>query len=96
MRQSPATEFGIVGREGHAVLVHVPVVTQDPALHVDERVPENPELQIGVQRVPVAEFTTQSPGPALAIAGTVAQAVLVQVPVVDQDPVEHVALRVPE
>jgi hypothetical protein len=45
-----------------------------------ERVPEYPELQIGVQVVPEAEFTRQSPVAALGITGGLEQAVLVQEP----------------
>jgi hypothetical protein len=94
--QSPAPALAIEGRELQALEVQDPETLQAVFVHVAETVPENPELQEGAHVVPEAELITQSPGPAFTMAGRVAQAVLVQDPVVAHEPDEHVAERVPE
>lgn len=79
--QSPAAELEIGGSEAQAVLVHIPVVVHTALLQVAERVPVNPELQLGVQVVPLAVPTRQLPAPALEMEGNEEQLVLVHVPV---------------
>jgi hypothetical protein len=94
--QFPIPALVITGSDGQLVVEHVPEVVHNPELQVAERVPEKPELKTGVHVVPVTEFATQSPGLAFATLGKVAHEVLVQVPLVTQDPPLQVAERVPE
>lgn len=82
--QSPGPELAIEGVSAQAVLEQLPVVIQAELSQVAESVPAYPELQVGVQVVPLAELATQSPTPALVIEGSVEQGeppVATQVPV---------------
>jgi hypothetical protein len=92
--QFPIPALRILGVVVH-IAVQLPESDQAPKVHVAERVPVYPELQIGVHVVPEAELIKQSPVPAFEMLGREAQEVEVQVPVVDQEPEEHVAERVP-
>jgi hypothetical protein len=93
--QVPVTELAIEGAVEQLVLVQLPVVDQVPVVHVAERVPVYPVVQAGAQVVPLLTGRVHVPVAELAIEGAVEQLVLVQLPVVDQVPVVHVAERVP-
>jgi hypothetical protein len=89
--QFPGPPLGMVGCVGQAVEVQVPVMDQEPELHVAEVTPANPELQTGVHTVPLADPAAQLPGPPFVTVGRVAQAVELHVPAMDQEPELHVA-----
>jgi hypothetical protein len=49
--------------------MQVPVMDQEPELHVAEVTPLNPELQTGVHIVPLAAPAAQFPGPPFVTVG---------------------------
>lgn len=67
--QSPTAPLGMEGNEPQAVVAQLPVTDQEPELHVAERVPANPVLQMGVHVNPLAELAAQFPGLPFAIVG---------------------------
>lgn len=97
--QFPALASGMVGKAEQAwppTTAHAPDVDQVPVVQVAERVPENPELQVGVHMVPLAELATQFPAPASWITGSPEQGNPIHAPVVVQVPSLQEAERVPE
>jgi hypothetical protein len=84
------------GKIVQVVEVQIPETDHAVLEHVAERVPENPELQVGVHVVPEAEFDMQFPAPPLAMDGVTEQDVLKQTPLVTHTVLKHEAERVPE
>jgi len=91
--------LGIVGLaydsdQVEAGLVQEPVIAQEPAVHLAPRVPVYPVLHLGTQDDPEGVEVAQFPGPALEMLGA-EQELGEQEPPITQEPVLHLALRVP-